>query len=128
MFINFTNHPSGRWSGEQYNAAARVHGKIVDLPFPNVPTEADPGRISEMAEENIARMESLFRNLDDGMPAAVLCQGEFTLAYAVIHRLLRKGITVVSAVSDRNVREIQVGDETRKEVVFRFVGFREYRE
>ena len=35
MFINFSNHPSVRWSAEQ-TAAAIEFGDIVDVPFPDV--------------------------------------------------------------------------------------------
>lgn len=36
MFINFSNHPSVRWSAEQ-TAAAMKFGDFVDVPFPDVP-------------------------------------------------------------------------------------------
>ncbi len=125
MFINFTNHPSDKWSEEQISVAEQSYGTIVDLPFPAVPTDADQAWISQEANAQIAKMDSLFTNADSHKNA-VLCQGEFTLAFAVITRLLERGIKVVSAVSERNAREIQVDGETRKEVIFRFAGFREY--
>ena len=40
MFINFSNHPSVRWSAEQ-TAAAMKFGDFVDVPFPDVPAGAD---------------------------------------------------------------------------------------
>ena len=126
MFINFTNHPSCKWGEDQTASANAAYGSIVDLPFPMVPTDADPEWILNMADEQLEKMDSIFAGSGDGQPNAVLCQGEFTLAFAVINRLLKKGLTVVSAVSERNVREIQADGETRKEVIFRFAGFRKY--
>lgn len=46
MFINFTNHSSEKWSGEQRMAAER-YGEIVDIPFPSVPPpEYDSQRVN----------------------------------------------------------------------------------
>ena len=55
-------------------------------------------------------------------PKAVLCQGEFTLAYYIISALMRNGIIVLAACSNRNVKE----DENKKIVGFNFVRFRSY--
>lgn len=55
-------------------------------------------------------------------PRAVLCQGEFCLAYQVITKLRKKGIKVLAACSERIVREAG----QRKEVQFVFRQFREY--
>ena len=62
----------------------------------------------------------------DDMHFTVLCQGEFTLTYAVVSRLLRFGVEVASAFSERIVNEERVGEEVRKISVFRFYGFRKY--
>ena len=50
MFINFTNHPSGLWSKAQLDAAS-TYGKIVDLPFPNVPPQFLEEEVQRMAAE-----------------------------------------------------------------------------
>ena len=55
-----------------------------------------------------------------------MVQGEFTLTYAVVRRLLDRKIKAVSAVSERNVIEQVENGEVRKTIVFRFGGFREY--
>lgn len=58
---------------------------------------------------------------------AVMCQGEFTLSYAIIKRLKERGICAVAACSRREAEEIlQEDGSTRKKVVFHFEGFREY--
>ena len=33
MFLNLSNHPSANWSQEQTEAAMRLYGEIVDLPW-----------------------------------------------------------------------------------------------
>ena len=49
-------------------------------------------------------------------PKAVLCQGEFTLAFQLINMLLENEIVVLAACSERIVKE----DGARKESYFTF--------
>lgn len=113
-FVNFTNHPSSTWNQEQL-AAARAFGEIQDIPFPNVPPT--------LTAEEIARLGTdCTEQILDRQPAAVLCQGEFSLAHDVICRLKQHGIKVLAACSERNT--IMIGNEKRSS--FSFVQFREY--
>ena len=119
MFINYTNHPSVRWSEEQ-SAAANEYGIIHDLCFPQVNPELSEEELEILAEEELRKIQRL-------QPKAVLCQGEFTLCYRVIRRLLAEGIPVMAACSARIVREQTEEDgTTRKVTEFRFVKFRRY--
>ena len=119
IFINFTNHPSSRWSAEQLAAAAAI-GRVVDEPFPPVPADCDECGVARLADEAAARIMAK-------KPAAVLCQGEFTLAFAVAARLKAKGVRVMAAASDRIISEMtDDAGETRKISVFRFERFRDY--
>jgi len=59
-------------------------------------------------------------------PTAVMCQGEFTLAFAVIAGLKRQGITVLAACSERKVYEKRINGTTQKTAFFEFRKFREY--
>ena len=43
-------------------------------------------------------------------PSAVVCQGEFTLAYVVIRQLIGKGVTVLAACSNRVAEETMSPD------------------
>ena len=74
IFINHTNHPSGRWGQEQI-VAAKVYGEIVDFPFPLI----DP---SASEEEVIKLVQSNLEKILEAKPAAVLCQGEFNYTFA----------------------------------------------
>ena len=119
VFVNFSNHPSPRWSKEQL-AAAETYGRVIDEPFPAVPADMDEAGVARLADEAAATI--LAKN-----PAAVLCQGEFTLAFAVTERLKAKGVTVLAASSDRVLEtEADENGETRKLTVFRFTRFRKY--
>ena len=114
MFVNFTNHPSSQWGEAQLREAGK-YGDIVDVPFPAVDADADETYIVTLAAEYVDKIRRL-------APDAVLCQGEFCLAYRVISLLKGDGITVLAACSDRCVR--QNGDV--KEVTFYFKRFRRF--
>ncbi len=124
MLINFSNHPSEKWSDKQKEAAA-VYGETVDSPFPAVPSNSDEKEIERLAQESLDRIVDMI----DGNPAsAVMVQGEFTLTYAVVSLLIERGIRAVSACSDRRVTEIAGEDgKPLKQVEFCFERFREYR-
>lgn len=121
MLINFTNHSSSNWSAEQRSVATDAFGSIVDIPFPEVDPAFGSDRIIDVAETQVAKIAAL-------SPDAVLCQGEFSLAFAVTALLIKKGIKVVCACSERNVMETIDNDgNTVKKAVFKFVRFREYK-
>lgn len=124
MLINFTNHPSDRWTDDQKNSAIELYCKVKDLPFPPVPTGAGATEVIAMADGIIDKI--LEMKAESPETFAVMAQGEFTLTYAVVSRLKGMGITVVSAVSERVVTEQVENGEVRKTALFRFAGFREY--
>lgn len=119
MFINFTNHSSELWGGEQRKAAEK-YGEIVDIPFPSVSPEYDSEKVNELAA-SYAELICGYK------PHAVLVQGEMTLSYAVVSMLLRQGITALCATTERvSASRIGTNGETVKVSEFRFVRFREY--
>ena len=118
-FINHTNHPSSRWE-EGQRQAAEAYGTIVDLSFPRIPADWDAQAVHRLAEEN-AR-EILARK-----PMAVLVQGEFTYTFALVCLLKDAGIAVLSACSERLVRErTDENGEIVRESRFVFRRFRAY--
>ena len=119
MFINFTNHPSAKWSTNQLNDA-KIYGDIIDIPFPEVNPDGDENYITQLANQYVS--EILKCN-----PVAVLCQGEMTLAFRMANLLISKGIAVLAACSQRTVTEkIGANGETIKNAEFHFVRFRKY--
>ena len=119
IFINYTNHPAAKWS-EAERRAAEAFGRIVDLPFPNIPPEWDESAVAELAAseaEKIFAME----------PVAVLIQGEFTFSYALIERLKTARVVCIAATSERVVHETtDDAGHTVRTSTFRFVRFRAY--
>lgn len=119
MFINLSNHSQHTWSAEQL-AAAELYGEVFDMPFPDVPAAADEEWISKTADV-------LCREISEKQPAAVLVQGEMSLTFAVVSRLLSNGITTVCATSERCCDTVTAADgSVVRRSVFRFVRFRKY--
>jgi hypothetical protein len=115
MFVNLSNHPSEHWDTRQRNAALALAGPIVDLPFPEVPPDADERTVTELADR-----------VTDSVPATAthaMVMGEFTLTVALISRLCRRGIRCLAATTRRQAADLPDG---RKAVRFEFVRFREY--
>lgn len=118
-FINFSNHPSMYWNNKQRESAVK-YGDIIDVPFPQVDprtTKEEIGQLAQRCVENIMKYE----------PSAVMCQGEFSLSYAVISRLQKNGVCCLAASTERiSVEELQKDGSTQKISRFEFVQFREY--
>lgn len=118
VFINYSNHPSSAW-GEKQLAAARVYGEVVDLPFHIVGEDYDENKLSEIAEEETAKILALAA----GKNATVHIMGEMTLTFAVVARLKASGVRCVASTTARQVTENADGTRT---CTFNFVRFRAY--
>ena len=119
MFVNFTNHPSQNWSQEQITAAG-AYGEIQDVPFPVVDPNGDENYVETLADEYAAKIAAF-------KPAAVLCQGEMTLAFAVASMLSADGIAALAACSERVVIEKpRENCSSVKRTEFKFTRFRKY--
>lgn len=119
MFINCSNHPWEKWNIKQIEAAQKW-GEIVDYPFPQIPASADSLYVEGLAD-------AVAKDIIAKKPDAVMCQGEHTFTYALVSRLQKAGILVVSASSERNVRErIKEDGSVEKSIIFKFVQFRQY--
>ena len=118
-FINLSNHASQQWS-EPQRIAAEKYGVISDMPFPDVPPDADSAELDRLVAEHLERLSQY----DIG---AVMLQGEFVFTYRLVTKLKERGITVLSARSERRVTEqTDAEGKTRRVSEFEFVQFREY--
>lgn len=116
MIINLSNHPSQGWSREQTEAAS-TFGEIVDMQFPNVNPQWDEREIAAKADE----ICDLICGMDD--VRAVHVAGEPTLVFALVSRLLDRGIRCVSSTTERISQELPDG---KKLSTFRFVRLRDF--
>lgn len=113
-FINFSNHPSERWDEKQIKESKK-YGDISDLPFPSVNPFFNEEDIEKLADQYVKKI--LAYN-----PAAVMCQGEYTLCFKVVEKLKQNRVPVMAACSKRDVIETEHG----KISTFHFVRYREY--
>ncbi len=120
MLINFTNHPSSKWSDEQ-RKASEIYGDIIDIPFPAVDPTSDTAYFDTLADEYLGKIGELSEQ------PVVLIQGEFVLTYRLVNRLKEIGIICIAAESSRNVKEMTRSDGTTEKVLqFRFEKYMEY--
>jgi len=124
--INLSNHPSDKWSQEQRDAFYslvmegyqnwKVDFQIIDIPFPNVPPEADILEVKEIAE-------NVLKELGEYNFKYIMCQGEFSLTYNLVKMLKGWEKIPVVATTKREVVEKENGEKIS---VFKFVRFRVY--
>ncbi len=119
MFVNCSNHRSTLWCEKQL-VAANEFGEVVDVSFPSVDPICDEEEIKMLARKLVDKIIKL-------KPDVVMCQGEFTLTYAVVNMLKEEGIVVVAACSQRSaVEKINEDGKSERISIFEFVKFRRY--
>lgn len=118
VFVNFTNHPSEKWSEEQLSAARAV-GTVTDLKFPDIPTDIAPDSFDRLVEEYRHKILELCR----GRKGTVHIQGEMTFVFRMVTELKARHIRCVASVTKRNTVDLGNG---KSQSVFVFEGFREY--
>ena len=125
-FMNISNHPSIRWSEKQLDAtreyAPAPEGlcAVEDLRFPNVPADAEERTLRAFCADIVGTVNV---RINEGYNVTCMVQGESTLTYMIVDRLLAAGIKCVAATTERNTIENEDGSKT---VSFDFVRFREY--
>lgn len=122
-FLNLSNHPSSTWTPPQLEAALALgHGPLLDLPFPNVPPDADTAAVLALADHTVTRALTL-------APTAAHVGGEHSLTYALVRRLQSAGIPCYVATTERiSTEEPQPDGTIKKTAHFRFVAWRRYPE
>ena len=130
MFINFSNHPSDKWTDKQREAALDISRElndgldeegifIDDMPFPNISPTATSEEIYHLADD-------FSRKIDNDAVAeltAVHIMGEMTFVFSLVEMLQKRGFLCVASTSERKTIDNEDGTKT---VLFDFVQFREY--
>lgn len=118
VFVNFTNHPSEKWSGEQLSAAKAI-GTVKDLKFPDIPTDIDRTHFDRLVHDYRNKILELCR----GRQGTVHIQGEMTFVFRMVTELKARHIRCVASVTKRNTVDLGNG---KSQAVFVFEGFRDY--
>lgn len=116
-FVNLSNLHTNKWSDSMQDAAMDLanDGEIVNVPFPKVDPRATKEDVEELAIKTVEKV--LEHN-----PAAVFCQGEFSLCFKIVEILKAKGIKCYTTCNERIISE----DDGKAIAGFRFVQFREF--
>lgn len=118
-FVNLSNHPSPEWSDTQRQAALACSPdltQIIDVPFPAVDPDTDETQIINL-------VNNLCESIPEGTSHAMV-SGEYTLTFALVRALQRRGITCVAATTRREVFVDKASGDTLRR--FTFARFREY--
>jgi hypothetical protein len=118
MLINLSNHPYSAWD-EAQRLAAQSFGTCIDIPFPQIAADADESAIQVLADQYLQAI--LTRG--EGQQVTVHLMGEMCFTFALVSRLLHRGIPCIAACAARNVT---VSPDGVKSVIFNFTRFRHY--
>ncbi len=121
LFINFSNHPSGFWKKNRRQAALQI-GKIIDLPFPNIPPTWSIEEVRKLIPVYLQKCEAL-ATLHQGDIEAVHIMGEMTFTFAMVEALRNRNIPTLASTTERITSLDRYGNEVK---TFHFVRFRAY--
>lgn len=119
IFVNWSNHPYETWDVSQLTAA-KEHGRLVFIPFPDVPPESSTAEVASLA---MSLVDDFVKKYPNAEQVVTMIQGEMTLLYHLLKLFESKGYRVVAATSKRNTQILPDGKELK---TFKFVGFRDY--
>ena len=129
MFINISNHNSSKWSSEQLEAAKNIgNGEVIDIAFPNVPSQATTQEVTDIARKVVCDIDNIARGNGRSKHEVhiVHVMGESTLVFSIVHLLQRYHYIVVASTTERISEERVENGSTVKNTVFKFVQFRQY--
>jgi CRISPR-associated Csx2 family protein len=116
QLLNLSNHPSSTWHEQQRDAAKKLYGSIIDLPFPQIDPQDDEDYVHKLALNFLNQIREL-------KPAAVHLMGELTFTFKLVELLKSHGITVLASTTLRTTQDLSDGTKISK---FEFVQFRSY--
>ena len=123
FLINYTNHPSNKWSVEQTEDALQQWTGIIDFAFPVIEPEWNREELettfNNFLEEVKEMMACEGRELES---ADFLVMGDFRYTYDTVNRLKEMGLLVFSHAGRRNV--VETDNKTISQ--FKFIRFVEY--
>jgi|YNPMSStandDraft_1061717.scaffolds.fasta_scaffold58563_1 hypothetical protein len=118
ILINCSNHPSSRWDENQKFG----WDKIVDIPLPYIPPEADMEQVKDVAKNIIREVEKICRDNKIERPC-IMVQGEFSLC-SFLYQECQDWIFFFPT-TERLVEEIHKADgSVEKKSQFKFIRWR----
>lgn len=115
LLINVSNHPVSNWSDEQ----KKGWDKIIDIPFPNVPPQADTNELVDLKEKIFNKVLEIKNEYN--VELFVMLQGEFTLCYMLYGSICMNTYAILAIPTTERVVEEKDG---KKISTFKFVKWR----
>lgn len=127
MFYNISNHPSSKWTEGQLEAARKLGGEIVDIPFPAIEPEMTDREICSLADELVRKVQKQAAAHEG--PSCAMIQGHYIMTVILVGNLTHGQVAMkcYAAETRRVAEEVKQEDGTIAILhKFEFAGFREY--
>jgi hypothetical protein len=118
MLVNFSNHPSGKWSDEQKKSAISLFGSILDYPFPEIDPEASSSTVQELARQYFLEITQEFK-----ADIVIHVMGESTFCFHFVTLCKTNGIDAYASTTKRIVSIDNQGVKTSQFCFFKFRKF-----
>lgn len=122
LLINLSNHPYDTWSDSQKKAAEEF-GECKDIPFPNIPSDANEKEIDKLAMDYLNKILQYKKSLSHDSTIVVHIMGEQTFCYNLVSKLQKAGVVCVASCT---TRDVTIQPDGSKQARFHFARFREY--
>lgn len=123
LLVNLSNHSSDKWSAEQKSE----WDKIIDIPFPNIPLEADVCEVVAKYVTPIAeQLGKIVRDYEDEFNLYLCLLGEYTFCYALLLKIYEYGDYMYVIPTTARIVEEKINDDgtTEKISIFKFIRLR----
>lgn len=123
ILVNYTNHPSAKWSSDQMAAAQEKWSKVIDIPFPQTEPEWGEKEVADCFDAFMSEVDDKLKpaglNISD---TEFLIMGEFRFTFYSVRTLLAMGNKVYAHAGKREVEIV----DNKSIYTFRFGRFVEY--
>jgi hypothetical protein len=123
LFINYSNHPTSKWSEGQLNAAKEMADRVVDEPFPQINPEATEFDIVDLVKSEINRLFQTYSGYDEFV---IHIAGEMTFVAYFVSQINKWWAANAICITSTTKRDVMENSDGSKTVKFGFVRFRQY--
>ena len=126
LFINFSNHPSQKWSAKQIERALELvdNCPIIDIQFPDIDPEMTTNEVQDFASDYVDKILDLLDDYEcDNCIVHIMGEMTFVFNFVDLVKAYYGNITCVASTTKRIVEEDTNGNKVSK---FEFVDFRRY--
>jgi hypothetical protein len=123
VFINYSNHPTSKWSSDQLNAAKEMADRVIDESFPQINPEATEFDVVDLAKSEINRLFQTYSGYDEFI---IHIAGEMTFVAYFVSQINKWWAANAICITSTTKRDVMENSDGSKTVKFGFVRFRQY--